>query len=222
MSSKEQKKAEPEIKAEIEENIKARVAKEFEILEQKEKEANEAKNMEVEESETCKEHEETTATNDKSEENIFENRAIRDLDDEARNDSQIESVYASIGGEELGEVELVQKLYPRESDQLNKRSIMETIPEEEEHIQEIQIDENNEDEEDKRIAERMKERTVEQSESDDKIQSLLTNLLKTMQPEASMRAKKKRQKDLAGMIYAETRRMAEKGYSLTTFLKKTR
>ena len=220
MSSKEQKKAEPEIRAEIEENIKARVAKEFEILKQKEKEAKDGKNMEVEESEICKEHEETTITDKKSEENIFENRAIRDLDDEARNDSQIESVCASTGGEELGEVELVQKLYPRGNDQLNKGSIMETIPEEEEHVQEIQIDENDEDEEDKRIAKRMKERTVEQSESDDKIQSLLTNLLRTMQPEASMRAKKKRQKDLAGMIYAETRRMAEKGYSLTTFLKK--
>ena len=61
----------------------------------------------------------------------------------------------------------------------------------------------------------MKERTVEQSASDDKVQSVLINLPKLMRAKIPKRGKK----CLGGIIYAETRRTAEKGGFPTIFLK---
>ena len=43
----------------------------------------------------------------KSEENIFENRAISDLNDQAANHFQVKPVYTNIGGNELEVVELM-------------------------------------------------------------------------------------------------------------------
>ena len=72
-----------------------------------------ARDMEIERNRICKDHERAIVVDKKSEENIFENRAISDLNDQAANHFRVKPVCTNTGGEELGKVELMQESYPK-------------------------------------------------------------------------------------------------------------
>ena len=65
----------------------------------------------------------------------------------------------------------------------------------------------------------MQRRTAEQKASDELIQQYVDSLIDTWKSEESTDKVKKEQKDLAKSIFLQTRKMAKKDYSLTTFLK---
>ena len=80
------------------------------------------RDMGIEKNWNCKNHERAIVIDKKSEEDIFENKTINDLDDQVANDLQIKFVCANTGGKELGKVELMQESYPKKGSQLDRES----------------------------------------------------------------------------------------------------
>ena len=212
-SNKERKEADKEIEKEIEENKEKRFAKELEELKDNEDGTDDNDDMNVEDKVFYEEAEETETFDQESVVDSLENEVIKRLDEEATGSSGLDHVHVRMRGQEQGRIEPVWSQYTLKPDQL------ETILEEGQNSEEEKSKEDEKNDVDETIEEKMQRRTDEQKVSDERIQSWVDSLLDTWKSEESIDKIKKEQKDLAKSIFLQTRKMAKKNYSLTTFLK---
>ena len=212
-SNKERKNADKEIEKEMEENKEKRIAKELEEMEDNEDEVNDHDDMNVEDEVFYEEAKETETFDQESAVDVLDNEVIKQLDEEATGNSGLDHVHVRMRGMKQGRIEPVWNQHSLRPDHL------ETILEERRSSEEEESKKGDEDDDDETIEEKMQRRTEEQKASDELIQRYVDSLIDTWKSEESIDEVKKEQKDLAKSIFLQTRKMAKKNYSLTTFLK---
>ena len=212
-SNKERKNADKEIEKEIEENKEKRIAKEMEELKGSEDKVNDHNDMNVEDEVFYEAVNETETFDQESAVDVLDNEVIKRLDEEATGNSGLDHVHVRMRGVKQGRIEPVWNQHSLRPDHL------ETILEEGRSSEEEELERGDEDDDDETIEEKMQRRTAEQKASDELIQQYVDSLIDTWKSEESTDKVKKEQKDLAKSIFLQTRKMAKKDYSLTTFLK---
>ena len=212
-SNKERKNADKEIEKEIEENKEKRIAKEMEEMKDNEDEVRDHDDMNVEDEVFYGEAEETETFNRESAVDILDNEVIKQLDEEATGNSGLDHVHVRMRGVKQGRIEPVWNQHSLRPDHL------ETILEERRSSEEEELENGDKDDDDETIEEKMQRRTEEQKASDELIQQYVDSLIDTWKSEESIDKVKKEQRDLAKSVFLQTRKMAKRNYSLTTFLK---
>ena len=212
-SNKERKNANKEIEKEIEENKEKRIAKEMEEMKDNEDEVNDHDDMNVEDEVFYGEAEETETFNRESAVDVLDNEVIKQLDEEATGNSGLDHVHVRMREVEQGRIEPVWNQQSLRPDHLK------TILEERRSSEEEELEKGDEDDDDETIEEKMQRRTEEQKASDELIQRYVDSLIDTWKSEESIDKVKKEQRDLAKSVFLQTRKMAKRNYSLTTFLK---
>ena len=185
----------------------------MEEIKDNEDEVNDHDDMNVGDEVFYEEVKETETFDKESAVDVLDNEVIKRLDEEATGNSGLDHVHVRMRGVKQGRIEPVWNQHSLRPDHL------ETILEERRSSEEEELEKGDKDDDDETIEEKMQRRTDEQKASDDMIQRYVDSLIDTWKSEESIDKVKKEQKDLAKSIFLQTRRMAKKDYSLTTFLK---